>query len=171
VEQIGRVLNVPNRQLLVERRRVQRRGAGRIEDVGVARDRPFEDGRIRGHAAQAVFLDHPLQFAACDQAAADVVEPDRLAEDLHRSQRIRERGHLGEAPDVACLTRESRVQEDANQLARQFDADDAAADDEHVQVVVLHALVRRIRVVAEARPNPGDAVGGPSRPPRRSRTG
>ena len=47
--------------------------------VGGAEDRLLEDRRVGGHAAQRVLLDEPLELAAGDQAAADLVEPDARA--------------------------------------------------------------------------------------------
>ena len=60
---------------------------------------------------------------------------------------------------MACLAAEARAQEGVNELARELDADDAAAEHEHVHVVVLHALVRRVGVVAQAGPDAGHLVG------------
>src|SRR5204863_982500 len=37
-----------------------------------------EDGRVRGEAAQAVFIDHALQLAALDQPPLHLVVPDAL---------------------------------------------------------------------------------------------
>ena len=47
-----------------------------------------------------------------------------------------------------------------DQLARQLGADDAAAEHEDVHVVVLHALVGRVRVVAETGADPGNPIRG-----------
>ncbi len=44
--------------------------------VGRAEDRLLEDRRVGGHAAQRVLLDHALELAALDHAAAELVEPD-----------------------------------------------------------------------------------------------
>ena len=59
------------------------RGSQGVQQIVVqlaARDGLFEDGGIRSHAAQAIFVDQALQFAAGEQVAADVVQPHRLAE-------------------------------------------------------------------------------------------
>ena len=161
-KQVGGVLDIPDRQLLVQRRGVDRGGARRVEEVGVIRaagDRLLEDGGVGGHPADAVLLDQPLQLAAGDQAAPDVIEPDRLPEHLERSHRAFERGHLGEAAQVPGLAAERGVQKGVHQFARQFAADDATAEHEHVHVVVLDPLVRGIGVVAQAGADSGDAVG------------
>ena len=51
-------------------------------------NRLFEDGWIRGHPSQSIFLDQTPQFAADDQIASDVVQPDGLAEGCQFFQRI-----------------------------------------------------------------------------------
>ena len=56
------------------------------------------------------------------------------------------------------LAREAGVQERANQLVGELDADDATAEHEHVHVVVLDALVRRVRVMAETSANARNPV-------------
>ena len=48
--------------------------------VAARRDRLFEDGRVRRHAAQAVVLDQPRQFAGLNQVPRDEIVPDALAE-------------------------------------------------------------------------------------------
>src|ERR1700756_2842620 len=57
--------------------------------------------------------------------------------------RVFERGHLGETTPVPRVSTEASVEERANQLAGEVDADDATAEHQHVHVVVLNALVRR----------------------------
>ena len=42
-------------------------------------DRLLEDRRIRGNALQPVALDQRGQLALLDQAALEIVQPDRLA--------------------------------------------------------------------------------------------
>ena len=161
-EQIGGVLDIPDRQLLVQRRGVDRGGARRLEEVGIVRaagDRLLEDGGVGGHPAEAVLLDQPLQLAAGDQAAPDVIEPDRLPEHLERAHRAFERGHLGEAAQMPGLAAERRVQKGVHHFARQLAADHATAEHEHVHVVVLDPLVRGIGVVAQAGADAGNAVG------------
>jgi hypothetical protein len=160
---VGSVLDVADREALVEALRVQPARARRLQHVpvvGAAGDRLLEDRRIRGHAAQAVLVDQAAQLAASDQAAAQIVEPDRLAEDGQRAQRILEGGHLGEAPEVARLTAEAGVDERVDQLVRQLHADHAPAQHEHVHVVVLDTLMRRIGVVAQPGADAGHLVGG-----------
>ena len=107
-------MNVADRELLVQRLRIERSRVRRFEDllvIGASGDGLFEDRRVGGHAAQAVFIDQAAQLAAGDQAAANVVEPHRLAEDLQRAQPVLQRRHLGEPAQMALLAREARVQE------------------------------------------------------------
>ena len=58
------------------------------------------------------------------------------------------------------LAGEASVQERANQLAGELDTDDTTAEHQHVHVIVLNALVRRIGVVAQSGAHPGNPVGG-----------
>ena len=161
-EHIGGLLDVAYGKRLVEHGGVDGRGARRLEDVGVvgaAGHGLLEDRGIRGDAAHAVLVHQALQFAAREQAAPDGVEPDGLSEQLQRTERILERGHLRQPPQVAALAGEPGVQERVHQLARQLAADHAAAEHEHVHVVVLDALVGGVGVVAQAGAYAGDAVG------------
>ena len=83
-QEVSRPLDVLDRQRLEERCgagvRVlsEPRTQGGVV-VGAARDGFFKDGRVAGDAAQPVLLDQALQFAAGEQAAADVVQPNRLS--------------------------------------------------------------------------------------------
>jgi hypothetical protein len=99
-EQIGRVLNVGDRETFIQiAGRTQRAATGRgkrLRVIGAAGDRLLEDGRVRRHAAEAVLLDQTSELAARDEMAADVVEPHGLTQSLQRQQRIR--GHR------ACLS-------------------------------------------------------------------
>src|SRR6516162_2803585 len=52
------------------------------------------------------------------------------------------------------------LQERLNQLVGEFDTDDTTAEHQHVHVIVLNALVRRIGVVAQSGADPGNPVGG-----------
>ncbi len=79
-QNIGGILNVADGENFVaplasrsvrERKRVQQIVVKRAAGDGL-----LEDGRVGGHAAQAVFVDQALQFAAGEQVAADVVQPD-----------------------------------------------------------------------------------------------
>ena len=54
---------------------------------------------------------------------------------------------------------ETRLEEGADQFVRERGADDASAQHQHVHVVVLDALVRRVGVVTQTGANPGDAIG------------
>ena len=109
---------------------------------------------------QAILVDQPAQLTAGDQAAADIVEPHRLAEHLERAQRVLKRDHLGEAAPMSLLAREASIQERLNQLVGEFDTDDTTAEHQYVHVVVLNALVRRIGVVAQSGADPGNPVCG-----------
>ena len=96
-QRIGRVLDVADGQPFIERLGVQRLRLRRFQQVrvvGAPGDRFFEDRRIRRDAPQAVHLDQAAQFAAGHEAAANVVQPHRLAEDLERADGIVARGHL-----------------------------------------------------------------------------
>src|SRR5829696_6242194 len=68
--------------------------------------------------------------------------------------------HLRQPPPVSLLAAEGGADEGARQLLGQLGPHDAAAEHEDVHVVVLHALVRRVAVVAEPRAHAGDLVGG-----------
>src|SRR3990172_5096303 len=57
--------------------------------------------------------------------------------------------HLVQAAAQTLLPLEAGAQERLHQLHRQRAADDARAQAEHVHIVVLHALARGVRVVAE----------------------
>src|SRR6188508_1824985 len=74
---------------------------------------------------------------------------------------------------VAFPAVEFRTQEGANQLCCEGSADHLGADAEHVHVVVLHALVGRVRVVADRCADPCELAGRdrrlPSGSPRRAR--
>jgi predicted PurR-regulated permease PerM len=160
---IGGVLNVLDRESLVKRLGVQRADLGPLDEGPVVRasgDGLLEDGGVRGQPPQAILLDQAVQFAADNQVAPDVVEPHRLAKDLQRTQRIFESRHLGEASPIPRLAGEASVQERADQLPGKLGADDAAAQHQHVHVIVLDALVRRVGVMAKSGTNPGYPVGG-----------
>src|SRR6516162_8344880 len=56
------------------------------------------------------------------------------------------------------LPTEAGVQEGANQLTGEFDADDSAAEHQHIHVVMLNTLVRRIGVVTQSGANTWNPV-------------
>ena len=56
--------------------------------------------------------------------------------------------------------REARADERTHELVCELGADDARAEHDDVHVVVLHALMRRVGVVADGRANAGDLAGG-----------
>src|SRR6185312_1447887 len=59
-----------------------------IDVIGAASDRLFEDRGIGRDASKPVFGDQPLELAAGEQAAAEIVEPDRLAKGLQGFDRV-----------------------------------------------------------------------------------
>ena len=83
-QSVGGVLNIANGEMLVDSLSVQilalREFFERLRIVGASGDGFFEDRGIRGHAAKAVFLNQAREFARGQQVAADIVEPDGLAE-------------------------------------------------------------------------------------------
>jgi hypothetical protein len=164
---IGRVPDVPHRQAFVQALGVHPPRLRRCEEVAVVRaasDSLLEDRRIGRHPGQSVLLDQAVQLAAGDQTAANVVQPDGLTEHLQGAQRILQRRHLGQPPQVAGLAAEARVEEGVNQLARQLDPDHPSAQHQHVHVVVLHPLMGGIGVVAQAGPHAWDPVRRHRRP-------
>src|SRR6266550_1109313 len=64
---------------------------------------------------------------------------------------------------VALSTVEFRTQERAHELAGQLCADDLRAETEHVHVIVLAPLVRRLRVVTDCRSDARELAGGDRR--------
>src|SRR5262249_26644371 len=83
-QDVGRVLDVANRELLVQLLRAGHAlGAQPCELVRVvvrAGDRLLEDRRIRRDASKPIFRDEPLELARSDERPPDVVVPDALAE-------------------------------------------------------------------------------------------
>src|SRR5579884_2981980 len=72
--------------------------------------------------------------------------------------------HFAEPPHMPFFVAESRAQECPHAFFRQLHADYARAEHQHVNVVMLDSLMRRIRVVAHSRADPGQLVGGHARP-------
>ncbi len=60
---------------------------------------------------------------------------------------------------MALLTRESGTKKRGREIPGKFHADYARTENQHVHVVVLHSLVRGVRVVAKAGSNAMDLVG------------
>ena len=84
LQRVGRVLDVLNRERLIglgdARAGPALEKSQELRVVGIAmRDRLLEDGRIGGHAGDAVFLDEPLQPTFLEEAAVDKVQPGGLA--------------------------------------------------------------------------------------------
>jgi len=71
-----------------------------------------------------------------------------------------ERADFSQAPDVPFLVGELRPKEGVYAFAGGLDADDASAQNQHVHVVMLYALVSGIIVVAKPRADTADFVGG-----------
>src|SRR5262249_35515994 len=95
-ENAGRVLHVADRNLLVHTLGIVVSAAQPLKHVrviGAAGDRLLEDRRIRRHAPQPILIDQPTEVAARDQAASDVVEPDRLAVLLKADEWIGDDAH------------------------------------------------------------------------------
>src|SRR5205807_2322129 len=83
-QKIRSILNVTNGKNFVTCLGVEiGSGLQRFQQICVivaARDCFLEDRGIRRNAPQAIFIDQTLQFAAGDQVAPDVIQPNRLAE-------------------------------------------------------------------------------------------
>src|ERR1051325_1876977 len=82
-EVVSGALDICHRQLAENRAdaaAVFRQLANVIVISAAVRKSFFEDGRIGGHALQAVLLDHALKFAARQKFAAQKIEPERLTE-------------------------------------------------------------------------------------------
>ena len=60
------------------------------------------------------------------------------------------------------------TQKGLNNLARRFRADDPRADTEHIHIIVFHALVRRIGIMADTRINTSHLVCSDARAHTRS---
>ncbi len=90
-QQVGAVADVGVGELEEDRARVEavvgRRAERAVVEIGVA-DGLLEDGRVRGHAADAVVGDQTRERAGVEQFPADVVEPDRLAQRADGEQRV-----------------------------------------------------------------------------------
>src|SRR5581483_7532769 len=69
-----------------------------------------------------------------------------------------DREHLAEAAHVALFAGELRRREGADELDGDLRPNDTRAEGEHVHVVVLDALVRGVRVVADGTADAGDLV-------------
>src|SRR4028119_113818 len=67
---------------------------------------------------------------------------------------------LRDPPAVPLVRTVLGLQESAQEVERQLVADDLRPDAQHVGVVVLDALVGRVDVVAQCRPDPTKLVGG-----------
>src|SRR4051812_16266141 len=76
---------------------------------------------------------------------------------FHRPFQI---GDLLQALHVPRASVERRIQEGAHELARERRSHHFGAEAEHVHVVVLDTLVRRVRVVADRRTDARELAGG-----------
>ena len=90
-EEVGCILNVADREEFIAAFGIEivasREG---VEEVLIlpSGNCLLEDGGVRCHAAQAVFGDQALQFTACHQVPANVIEPDGLAKRLKLGEGI-----------------------------------------------------------------------------------
>ena len=90
-EDVGGMADVFDRQFVVDlvARLVLR---GQIAELTVvvlaAADRLLEDGRVGREAAQVVLIDHLFQFAARDELALHLVEPNALPDLPELHQRV-----------------------------------------------------------------------------------
>ena len=95
-QDVGRELNVADRDPLVDRHRVEvlvRERAQILVVVGRAEDRLLEDRRVRRHPAQRLHRDHTGQLTALDHRPSDLIEPDA---DAGLGQRQQPRVQLGD---------------------------------------------------------------------------
>src|SRR5215831_18198363 len=76
--------------------------------------------------------------------------------------------YLPQPVQISPLGDECCAEKRLDQLARQRLADDLRAEAEDVHVVVLDALMGRIRIVADRRPDPVDLARGDRRPDARA---
>ena len=162
-QRVGGLLHVAEGEPLGHRVRIECAAIGRLDQVVVVpagRDRVGDDRRIRRHTTEAVVVDQMVQLTTADQAAAQLIEPHRLAEHPECAEGIVERGQPARPAEMSVLAAETSREERANQVLGEFHADHAFAEHQDVHVVVLHALVRGIGVVAQARANARDPVRG-----------
>ena len=91
-QNVGGVLNIAYGKNLVPRLGIEIGSRfQRVQQIGIIRaagNSFFENGGIRGDASQPVFIHQALELTAGDQAAADVVQPNRLPELLKIEERI-----------------------------------------------------------------------------------
>jgi hypothetical protein len=96
LQDVGRRLDVGDGQMLIDLRQTAvafcQEGPDRVRIVAAVANRLLEDRGVRRQTLQPILFDHPLQFAALDQAPLEIVEPGRLAARLELLQRVR-RGH------------------------------------------------------------------------------
>ena len=85
-KEVGCVADVANRQRLVQRHRFEVTAPfdflQGVKVIGAAGDRLFEDRRIGGDAAQPVLRDQAAELTAREQAAPQIIQPDRLTKPL-----------------------------------------------------------------------------------------
>ena len=139
----------PLRAAVGERRRPER-----VEVRGLVQRRPVRAELVEREVDQG----HPRIVAAPGgagepraAAAGRCQSPERAAASI--ASTLSSRRWWRGSP------RERRGQERDGALDGGLDADDPGPERQDVHVVVLHALVRRVRVVADRRPDPADLVG------------
>jgi hypothetical protein len=104
---IARGPDIGDRQVLEDLLRAPA-GVGLRADVVViqptAGDRLLEDGRVRGHAPEAVLGDEPRQLAGGDEIPGDVVIPRALAQLAQPDQRIGRSARLPGHADLRTIS-------------------------------------------------------------------
>ena len=108
---------------------------------------------------QAVFLNVLFQLTAAEHVAPDVVQPDRLAVVFQFLQWIHDtlsclhlrvsRLHFRQTAEMPLLASKFGVQKSMSEFTRGFCADHASAKHQNVHIVVFHALMRGINIMAE----------------------
>ena len=153
-QQVGAVADVGVGELEEDRARVEavarRRAERAVVQIRVA-DGLLEDGRVRGHAADAVFGDQARELAGVEQFPADVVEPDRLAQRADGEQRVAHamalpgRGSPASYPPMARPERRSLVNmsDVASRRSEYESAGLDVADLDRRSAAAVAALVRR----------------------------
>src|SRR5215831_1082705 len=91
-QDIGCIPNVANGDLFVDPFRVEVLVLSEFLQcesiIGAMSNGFLENCGIRGHSAEAVFFNQAIEFPGRDEIAADVIEPDGLAETKESLQRV-----------------------------------------------------------------------------------
>src|SRR5262245_50709613 len=115
---------------------------------------------IRLRRMKSSHTDWPYCLRAATGFATAAGSEEEWLMEMLRSRRclavaLLERRHLGEAPRVPLLGSVARADEGAHEIAGQRRTHDPPAEHEDVHVVVFHALVSRVGVVADRRADAG----------------